>query len=204
LGYTLFILFLIFSYLIGSIPSGVWIGKKISGLDIREHGSKNTGATNAIRVLGAKIGIIVLLLDILKGAIPLLIGKYLFKYYDDLYLLIIGVVVIIGHILSLFLKFKGGKGVATSLGVFFVIVPKVMITILIIFSIVVYFTRFVSLGSILSALSFSFLTYFYYGVDKIMTIYFGIIIGIYIIYKHKTNIQRLFKGEENKIKFKKE
>jgi len=191
------------SYFLGSIPTGVWLGKKICGLDIREHGSKNTGATNAIRVLGNKIGFLVLFLDIIKGAIPVLIAQYIFKM-DEIYLLLIGITAIIGHILSAFLKFKGGKGVATSLGVFLVLSPKVMVIIILLFIVIVGITRYVSLGSIVCAFLFPILTYFIYGTNKKETIFFGIIVASYIIYKHKTNIYRLLKGEENKIKFKKE
>lgn len=201
--YVILIIMLLIAYILGSIPTGVWIGKKICGLDIREHGSKNTGATNAIRVLGAKVGFLVLFLDIIKGVIPVLAAQYIFKM-SDIYLLIIGITAIVGHILSIFLKFKGGKGVATSLGVFLVLSPKVMLIIIGLFIIIVAITRYVSLGSIVCAFLFPILTYFIYGVEKKATIFLGIIVAIYIIYKHKTNIYRLLKGQENKIKFKKE
>ncbi len=111
------------AYFLGSIPTGVIIGKKMKGLDIREHGSKNTGATNAYRVLGPKIGLTVLFLDILKGAIPVIIAK-LVKLELNLSV-IIGIITIIAHTFSIYLNFKGGKGVATALGVFLVLTPIV-------------------------------------------------------------------------------
>lgn len=197
------ILMICVAYIMGSIPSGVLVGKKLKGIDIREHGSKNSGATNALRVLGLKLGILVLLLDILKGVIPLLLAEYAFKI-EGIYLGIIGMVAIIGHILSIFLKFRGGKGVATSLGVFLVLVPKVMVIIILVFAVIVGFTKYVSLGSIVGAFLFPILTYLIYGVEKIEVIVLGIVLALYIIYKHKANIKRLLEGTENKIKFKKE
>jgi len=198
-----FFIGMILAYLLGSIPSGVIVGKKIKGIDIRKHGSKNSGATNALRVLGAKLGLLVLLSDILKGAIPVIVSQYLLKV-EGIYLVIIGIMAIIGHILSIFLKFKGGKGVATSLGVFIVLSPKSMIIIILLFIAIVLSTRYVSLGSITCAFVYPILTFVIYGNAKIEVVLLGILVAVYIIYKHKTNIKRLMNGQENKIKLKKE
>lgn len=197
------ILFLVLGYVMGALPNGVWIGKYFKGIDIREHGSKNSGATNAYRVLGAKFGIMVLIADALKGFLPPFIAS---KFgIEGNMLLLIGVVTIVGHTLSFFLKFKGGKGVATSLGVFLFLIPKVTLTLLIIFIIVVAVTRYISLGSIVAAIMLPILTYFYpitNGMDRLPLLIMTTIIGIFVVYKHKSNMGRLLKGTENKFKLK--
>lgn len=197
------ILFLVLGYVMGALPNGVWIGKYFKGIDIREHGSKNSGATNAYRVLGAKFGIMVLIADALKGFLPPFIAS---KFgIEGNMLLLIGVVTIVGHTLSFFLKFKGGKGVATSLGVFLFLIPKVTLTLLIIFIIVVAVTRYISLGSIVAAIMLPILTYFHpitNGMDRLPLLIMTTIIGIFVVYKHKSNMGRLLKGTENKFKLK--
>lgn len=189
--------FVVFGYILGSFPTGVIVGKKFKNIDIREHGSKNSGATNAYRVLGTKLGITVLLGDIFKGFIPLLAGHY-FNLSEN-QLIIVGVAAILGHTFSPFLNFKGGKGVATSLGVFLFLVPEVIITLIIIFIAVVYFSKYISLASIIVSVLFPILVFFYYPERKYMVFSVGIIIATYIIYKHKGNIVRLKNGTENKF-----
>ncbi|BDU50647.1 glycerol-3-phosphate 1-O-acyltransferase PlsY [Haliovirga abyssi] len=192
---------IVLSYFIGAIPSGVIIGKKFKNIDIREHGSKNSGATNAYRVLGAKLGIIVFIFDVLKGIIPILIGmSFKIAPHNLVYL---GVAAIIGHTFSPYLKFKGGKGVATSLGVFLILVPKTILFVFGVFAIIVYFSKYISLGSITAAFLFPFANYFFYKNNKIEVTILGALVAAYIIYKHKSNIGRLLKGEENKFNFKK-
>lgn len=196
------ILMIIVAYFSGSLPNGVIIGKKLKNIDIREYGSKNTGATNAFRVLGPKLGLTVLALDILKGALPVLITKLL--GLGNNWELLVAITAILGHTFSCFLSFKGGKGVATSLGVFIVLVPYVMLIIVAVFVLVVYFSKYISLGSIIASALFPILVFL---LERETTIYFkvfSIIIGAYVIYKHKTNIQRLLKGEENKFKVRRE
>lgn len=192
---------IILSYFIGAIPSGVIIGKKFKNIDIREHGSKNSGATNAYRVLGAKLGITVFVMDVLKGIIPIYLG-ILFNL-EPHRLVYLGVAAIIGHTFSPYLKFKGGKGVATSLGVFLILVPKTILFVFAVFAIIVYFSKYISLGSITAAFLFPFVNYFFYRNDKIEVTVLGALVATYIIYKHKSNIARLLKGEENKFNFKK-
>ncbi len=197
------ILFLVLGYVMGAIPSGVWIGKYFKKIDIREHGSKNSGATNAYRVLGAKYGILVLAADALKGFLP----PFLASRYglSGNILLGIGVLAIVGHSLSFFLRFKGGKGVATSLGVFLFLIPNVTLALLIVFILVVYFTRYISLGSIVAAIALPILTAFTTvgnGHDKAPLLIMTTLIGIFIVYRHRSNIKRLIEGSENKFKLK--
>lgn len=197
------VIFLLIGYILGALPNGVWIGKHFKGIDIREHGSKNSGATNAYRVLGAKYGIMVLVADALKGFLPPFIAS---KFgVEGNYLLLIGMVTIVGHTLSFFLNFKGGKGVATSLGVFLFLIPKVTLTLFIIFVVVVAITRYISLGSIIASIMLPILTYFYptdNGLDKLPLLIMTTLIGAFVVYKHKSNIGRLLNGTENKFKLK--
>lgn len=196
------ILFLIIAYFIGSIPTGVWLGKKFKNIDIREHGSRNSGATNSYRVLGAKLGIAVLIGDVLKGFLPVFIAS---KFIESNNLLaIVGLVAILAHTFSIFIKFKGGKGVATSLGVYLFLAPKVVLILFIIFVVVVSISKFISLGSVICAtllpilmivLNLSNLK------DNLNLIIVSFIVGIFVLYRHRSNIARLISGYENKFKF---
>ncbi len=198
-----FILMIVVAYLFGSLPNGVWVGKTIKNIDIREHGSKNSGATNAYRILGAKCGVLVLCLDILKGYLPLFIGANYFGITGN-YLLCLGLVAILGHSFSLFLKFRGGKGVATSLGVFLFLFPKGIIIVFIIFLLIVKTTKYSSLGSVIGAMLLPVLALFISGREGISTVSLfsiSLLISILVIYKHIPNIKRIKAGTENKIKF---
>lgn len=197
------IFFLVLGYVMGALPNGVWLGKYFKNIDIREHGSKNSGATNAYRVLGPKYGIMVLILDALKGFLPLFLASR-FGVSGNI-LLVIGVLAIVGHSLSFFLNFKGGKGVATSLGVFLFLIPNVTLALLIIFILVVYFTRYISLGSIIAAAALPILTAFSpirNNVGRMPLIIMTLLIGAFVIWRHRTNITRLMNGTENKFKLK--
>ncbi|QYR66842.1 glycerol-3-phosphate 1-O-acyltransferase PlsY [Fusobacterium animalis] len=192
-----FFCLIIFSYFFGAIPSGVWIGKIFKNIDVRDYGSKNSGATNSYRVLGAKLGIAVLIIDVLKGFIPLYIAsKFNLKYND---LVILGLVAILAHTFSCFISFKGGKGVATSLGVFLFLAPVITLILLVIFILVVYFTKYISLGSIIAAFLLPIFTFFTHRDTYLFTL--SVVIAIFVIYRHKTNISRLLSGTENKFKF---
>ncbi|MEG0583845.1 MAG: glycerol-3-phosphate 1-O-acyltransferase PlsY, partial [Cetobacterium sp.] len=194
------LVFVCITYLFGSLPSGVWIGKRFKKIDIREHGSKNSGATNAYRVLGPKYGIMVLIADVLKGYIPLVIANYFGITGSSLVFL--GLVAIFGHTFSFFLNFNGGKGVATSLGVFLYLIPNVIGILVVVFILVVYFTKYISLASIICAGLLPILTIFLPMKDsgnRIPLIILTTIVGVFVIYKHKTNISRLIKGTENKF-----
>ena len=192
-----FFCLIILSYFFGAIPSGVWIGKAFKGIDVRDYGSKNSGATNSYRILGAKLGVIVLVMDILKGFVPLYIAsKFDLKYND---LVILGLVAILAHTFSCFISFKGGKGVATSLGVFLFLIPVITLILLVIFILIVYFTKYISLGSITAAFLLPIFTFFTHRDSYLFAL--SVIIGIFVIYRHKTNISRLLSGTENKFKF---
>lgn len=192
-----FFCLIILSYFFGAIPSGVWIGKIFKNIDVRDYGSKNSGATNSYRVLGAKLGIAVLIIDVLKGFIPLYIAsKFNLKYND---LVILGLVAILAHTFSCFISFKGGKGVATSLGVFLFLAPVITLILLVIFILMVYFTKYISLGSITAAFLLPIFTFFTHRDTYLFTL--SVVIAIFVIYRHKTNISRLLSGTENKFKF---
>ena len=192
-----FFCLIILSYFFGAIPSGVWIGKIFKNIDVRDYGSKNSGATNSYRVLGAKLGIAVLIIDVLKGYIPLYIAsKFNLKYND---LVILGLVAILAHTFSCFISFKGGKGVATSLGVFLFLAPVITLILLVIFILMVYFTKYISLGSITAAFLLPIFTFFTHRDSYLFAL--SVIIAIFVIYRHKTNISRLLSGTENKFKF---
>ena len=198
-------LLLLLSYLIGSFPTSYLAGKIFKGIDIRNFGSGNVGATNAVRVLGAKIGVPVLLIDILKGFLLIFLVNH-FYHPNSIYLIGLGIAAILGHIFTIFLKFKGGKGVATSAGVFFALTPLALTIALVCFILVVIKTKYVSLGSILAAITLflseliiNFQNNFSNKYELILTA----LIALTIIYTHRANIKRLRKGVENKISFKK-
>ncbi|SDF26103.1 glycerol-3-phosphate 1-O-acyltransferase PlsY [Sporolituus thermophilus] len=184
------------SYLIGSIPNGLIVGKLMCGVDVRQFGSKNIGATNVYRVLGPWPAFWVLLTDLAKGVAGVYLGQYFVG--TPLALLAGGIAAIAGHNWSVFLNFKGGRGVATGLGVIAVIVPKITVIVFSVWALIVYFTRYVSLGSIVAAALVPLLMWGF-GEQKEF-LYFGIVAAIFVIVRHKPNIERLLKGEELKIK----
>lgn len=195
-----FIIMLILCYFAGAIPSGVWIGKIFKGIDVRDYGSKNSGATNCYRVMGAKLGIAVLAVDILKGFLPMLIAsKYVTGPFQTVFL---GMVIILAHTYSCFINFKGGKGVATSLGVFLFLAPYVILVLILVFFTVFAMFRYVSLASIISAGALPILVFIMDKSNNIYLFVLSLIIGIFVIYRHKTNIERLYRGTETKFKFK--
>lgn len=201
---NLIIAFLI-SYVLGSIPTSFIMGKIVKGIDIRQHGSGNVGATNALRILGTKIGIITLIIDIGKGILAVLIGKIFNPDFSNLMLIGFGLFAILGHIFTIFLNFKGGKGVATSAGVFIAIAPIPVIITLAVFIVTVWLTKYVSLGSILAAVTLFLIELIVNlgnGFKDIEILIFVILIAGFIIIRHKENIKRLLAGNENKIKFK--
>jgi len=190
-----YFLIVFFSYLIGSIPNGYLVGK-IYGIDIRQFGSKNIGATNIFRVLGPRPAFWVFITDAAKGVAGVFIGLALL--HTPVAALLGGIGAIAGHNWSVFLGFKGGRGVATALGVIAVLVPKVTAIVFLIWALIVYFTRYVSLGSIVGALFAPFLIWLF-G-ERTEYLYFGIVAAIFVIARHRPNIERLLKGEELKIK----
>lgn len=188
----------LFSYFVGAVPFGFWIAKKYYGIDIREHGSGNPGATNVWRVLGKKPGLITLALDILKGFIPTLLCKLVYPYYLGLQILC-GLLAIIGHNWTIFLKGKGGKGVATSAGVFLALAPLHSLAAIAVFAGLFFGTGYVSVGSIGAAIAM-FLATFVFKTYPIIR-FVVLIAAAMLIYKHIPNMKRLAKGEESKVKF---
>lgn len=199
----------VLAYLLGSIPTAVLIGKKFYNVDVREHGSKNAGATNTFRVLGFKPGIVVFLIDGVKGFAAAYGLTILFHLNDILHFPIIftqfllTILAVIGHIFPVFAKFKGGKGVATLLGAVFGILPFGALLSFGVFVSVFLFSRFVSLSSIIGGFSFPFWVYFVLGRHDSWTVVFSIFFVALLIFTHRKNIQRLVRGEENKIFFNK-
>lgn len=189
------------AYLIGSIPTGYLIVKMMTGQDIRTIGSGSTGATNVKRVLGKKWFFIVMFLDALKGALPVVLAKL---YAGDisgmgLFPVLAAVAVIIGHSKPVFLQFKGGKSVASGVGTILALNWQVGLVIALVWSVVTYFSKYVSLGSIV-ALSLSPFIMHYVGHAPVAYVGYCALGAVYIIYLHRENIVRLLKGEENKVR----
>ena len=194
----------IISYLLGAIPFALVVGKVFFNTDVRQHGSGNPGATNTLRVLGAKAGLSVLLLDIGKGVAAVLLAKYLSSGSLPLQdrMTIAGALAVAGHIFSPFLAFKGGKGVATTTGVICSLHPTLAIWVVATFIAVLYASKYVSLASITSAFVFTILMLFWHS-DSLIEIFFAIGITLLIVIKHKENIIRLIRGKENRFTLKK-
>lgn len=187
------IVLLIFSYILGSIPNALWIGRAFKKIDVRDYGSGNIGSTNAARVLGYKYGIMTLILDVLKGAIP----TYILHMLDVRLAILAGLLAILGHSYSIFVKFKGGKAVATTVGVFLVLSPYSILSLLFVFLLIVIFTGYVSVASMVSASLLFVAVYIFNG--NIYEIIFAIFIGILVIYRHKSNIKNLINNKEAKF-----
>ncbi|WP_018479882.1 glycerol-3-phosphate 1-O-acyltransferase PlsY [Pontibacter roseus] len=197
------------AYLIGSISTAVWIGKAYYGMDIRQHGSGNSGATNTFRVLGKKPGTIVMLIDIFKGWVATSLAGLLVIFNaveaDDLiiYKLIMGALAVLGHIFPVYERFKGGKGVATLLGMMLAIHLEVALMCMVIFVIVLFTSRYVSLGSMIAALAFPILLLLpRFHPDNPILIVFGFVLFAVVALTHRKNINRLLQGEESKANIK--
>lgn len=193
----------IIAYVIGSIPSSIWIGKSYFGKDVRDFGSGNAGATNTFRVLGKRAGIIVLLLDILKGvtAASLILYMSSVSQETDQYVnlqLLFGILAVLGHIFPVFENFNGGKGIATLFGMLIGIHYILAVACVALFIIVLLLTRYVSLSSILATISFPILMIYIFNRDEPLFIAFGIAAALMVVITHKKNIVRLLNGEETK------
>jgi acyl phosphate:glycerol-3-phosphate acyltransferase len=194
------------AYLIGSVSTAVWAGKAFHGIDVRTKGSGNAGATNTIRVLGVKTGVIVMIIDVFKGWLAVaLTGYFLSVFVNDQQLVIVkiisGLFAVAGHIFPLYTGFRGGKGVATFVGVILALYPLAFFIVLIWFVIVFILTRYVSLGSVSGAIIFPFIVVFILNEQNIALIVLSIIIAVFIPLTHHKNIKRLLKGTENKLYF---
>jgi len=186
------------AYLIGSIPTGYLIVKFKTGQDIRNVGSGSTGATNVKRVLGKNWFFIVMILDALKGALPVVIAKYALSDRYGILALLASLFVILGHSKPLYLQFKGGKSVASGVGTILALNWMVGLSIAVIWATITYMSKYVSLGSVIALALSPFLMYLFH--NPAGYIVYCAIAAIYIIYLHRENIKRLIKGEENKVR----
>ena len=207
-----YIIIAIIAYLVGSINFSIIISKRMAGFDVREKGSGNAGTTNMLRSVGVKAAAITLLCDILKGVvvilIAILIGNIVDGLDDALLVQLAGIFVIIGHTFPIFFGFKGGKGIATSLGVLLMINWQIGLICLVFALILMVITRMVSVGSIAAAILFPVLVIFI-GQNYIVPVnnwsylIFSIIVAVLVLFNHRENLKRIFTGKENKISFKK-
>lgn len=186
------------AYLIGSIPTGYLIVKTKTGQDIRTVGSGSTGATNVKRILGKKWFFIVMILDAIKGALPVVLASQLISSTTGIYAVMAAVFVIIGHSKPVFLQFKGGKSVASGVGTILALNWQVGLIIAVVWSIITYSSKYVSLGSIIALAISPFVMYFMH--NPIAYVVYCALGAVYIIYLHRSNIVRLIKGEENKVR----
>lgn len=208
-----YIIVAVIAYLIGSINFSIILSKKMAGFDIREKGSGNAGTTNMLRAVGKKAAVITLICDILKGVVSILIavlaGKIVKNLDNALLVQLAGIFVIIGHTLPVFFKFKGGKGIATSLGVLLMTNWQIGLICLVFALVLIALTRMVSVGSIAAGILFPVLVAFIDQNYIVPTsnsnwsyLVFSIIIALLVIFNHRANVQRILNGTENRISFK--
>jgi glycerol-3-phosphate acyltransferase PlsY len=199
------VLLLIVAYLIGSIPSAVWIGRRFYGVDVREHGSGNAGFSNAVRVLGWRAGLPVFLIDVLKGYIAVSLVRLTQLYIPGTadfvnFQLMLGAATVLGHIFPIYVGFKGGKGVATLLGLLLAIQPEPTLICIGIFGVVFLTTRYVSLSSMIAGISFPILIIFVFQTTISSLVVFSMIVSILLLLTHQKNIERLLNREESRAK----
>lgn len=205
---------LLLSYLAGSIPGSVWMGQLLYGVDVRKHGSLNAGATNVFRVLGWKAGVLSTIVDLGKGLLAAgviasirideLPSGFAFWQVESVVRLLAGIAAIVGHMLPIWARFRGGKGVNTAAGVLFAITPKTMWIVIGVFALVLFSSRYVSLASIVAAIMFPAtiaIRMFVFDIEALdrSLLLFGSIFALAILYAHRSNIQRLIAGTENKV-----
>ena len=194
-------------YLSGSLPWGLWLGEWFRGLDVREHGSRNLGATNVYRVLGPGLGIATLVLDVAKGALPVWLVPKLplmasFPGGREWCAVTVGLAAVCGHVWTVFAGFRGGKGVATTVGVLLALAPLAFAVFVAVFVVVVALTRYVSLGSTLGAVAFVIaLARLAPGGVRSPTFALGALLGALVVLRHKENFRRLLRGEERRFSF---
>ena len=205
---AVYILVAIIAYAIGSVNFSIIFSKKFAGFDVREKGSGNAGTTNMLRSAGKGLAALTLICDILKGVVAVLvafwIGKIATNVKPEILVQLAGFFAVVGHTFPVYFGFKGGKGVATSLGILLLINWQIGLICLVFALLVMIFTRMVSLGSIMAALLFPVLTIFiteHYIIDGNYII-FGIAMAVFVIFNHRSNLKRIYKGEENKLSFK--
>lgn len=195
-GILHFLLGFVLGHVCGSVPSGLWLVQAFHGIDIRNYGSKNIGTTNVFRIVGPKTAVLVLIADAFKGILAVGIMSYFF--HNPLLDVVTALGALLGHNYSLFLGFKGGKGVATALGLLIFMMPKVAVASFGIWLVCVLLTRYVSLGSIMAAIFTPPLAW-YLGYPSAYVIY-SVVAAFFVVLRHKENIHRLLTGTESKIK----
>ncbi len=198
------LLVIVLAYLIGSIPTSVWVSRHFFGIDIREYGSGNAGATNTFRVLGPKWGTVVMIVDMLKGTAAVSLVHLLPQYADSETLFLnlqicLGLAAVLGHIFPIWAEFRGGKGVATLFGLVLGISPWTALSCSGVFLLVLFLTRFVSLSSIMASIAFPIFILVIFTVDNPIYRVFAIAVALMVVLTHQKNIGRLLRGSESKV-----
>jgi len=200
------VLLIVIAYLIGSIPTAVWVSKIFFGIDIREYGSGNAGATNTFRVLGSRWGTFVMIIDVLKGVAATSLYIFLPYYMNSTnewdrtnFMVGLGLAAVLGHIFPIWADFRGGKGVATLFGMILAIQPLVAVCCVGVFLLVLYLTRFVSLSSILASIAFAVFILIIFNEKEPLYRAFAIAVALLVVLTHQKNISRLLRGSESKV-----
>jgi acyl phosphate:glycerol-3-phosphate acyltransferase len=198
------IILVIAAYLIGSIPTSVWVSQYFFNIDIRDYGSGNAGATNTFRILGSKAGTFVFFIDMLKGFLAVDLAYFIVKYQLDNIALtnfqvVLGIFAVIGHVFPIWAEFKGGKGIATLFGMILAIQPMVAACLVGVFFAMLFVTRYVSLSSITASIAFPVLIFFIFREPDIMYRIFAIATAVLVVITHQKNINRLMNGSESKV-----
>lgn len=203
----LVLLFGILAYLLGSIPTAVWIGKTFYGTDVREHGSGNAGFSNTLRVIGPKAGIPVLIIDVAKGYAAVWMARFLetdpAALAHELIPIIYGILAFVGHLVPVFAGFQGGKGVATGLGIILALFPWGALIGVLTFLLTIFTFRMMSLGSMLGSVSLPISVFLFHHTDRPVLLAFSAFLALSILFTHRFNIRRISQGRENKIWFRK-
>jgi len=198
------VILIVIAYLIGSIPTALIISRKFFGVDIRDYGSGNMGATNTFRVLGSRYGTIVMILDMMKGMAAVMLYNFLpYYFHNELertnFMIGLGLSAVIGHIFPVFAGFRGGKGVATLFGMILAVQPIVAVSCVGVFILVLYLTRYVSLSSILAALCLPICVLWIWNEHEVMYRVFAILVAALVVFTHQKNIGRILRGVESRI-----
>lgn len=196
-------LLIVLAYLIGSIPTAVWISKIVYGIDIREHGSGNSGATNTFRILGSKAGVAVMIIDLLKGFLAVklaILAPYSIHSEQSVNLQVfLGLFAVLGHIFPIWAEFRGGKGIATLFGMILAIQPLAAFSLVGVFMLMLYITRYVSLSSITASIAFPLMILFIFREPELSYKIFAIATALLVVLTHHKNINRLIQGNESKV-----
>jgi acyl phosphate:glycerol-3-phosphate acyltransferase len=194
---------IVLAYLLGSIPTAVWVSKRMFGIDIREHGSGNAGATNTFRILGPKAGSMVMIVDMLKGFVAVKLALFSpFPWTSDPFMnleIFLGLAAVVGHIFPIWADFRGGKGIATLFGMILSIQPLVAVSLVLVFVLILFLTRYVSLSSITASLTFPLLILFIFDEPELSYRLFAIATAFLVVLTHYKNISRLISGNESKV-----